>query len=112
MDDDNFPLILPKSAILTKEDVHHLTALCKLRSLQYEANLLNPELAEKNERWMRQHPRLSRAIQASSKFWLSRSQDSTLKTQDSDVIDIEKLEEMNLSDEKLKEIAGIKDKKE
>ena len=72
----------------------------------------DPEVRAKNEDYMVRHPREFHAREKSFTLFLTHY-GPQLKPQAApekdDAIDVDKLEEMNLSDEELKKIAGIKE---
>src|SRR5262245_4233010 len=101
--------LLSKS-LLSREAIYRHIAQCKSQSLSFQSGLWAGD--EELQALMKKNPRLFHALERSSYFWLQREMAEQKKEPEpADAIDIEKLEEMNLSDERLKELAGIKEKK-
>lgn len=106
-----------KERFITKDDIYRAMAEIYWRGIKFHQELWSEDLKQraKNELYMKKHPKEFRARERSFMFWMTRfpivAEQKNLDA-DGKAIDINKLREMNLSDDQLKTIAGIEDKEE
>src|SRR5215831_1864726 len=113
-DDEKF---LPRQTFLPKEVAFRHIAYVLEQGFQFHAKLWSddPKIRQETRDYIRNHHSEFRARERSFALFLNYygprlGGAEKEKPVEPDAIDIEKLEEMNLSDEKLKELAGIKEK--
>ena len=107
-------LAKPIPMLLSRDVAYRHISYVLEQGFKFHAQLWSddPKVRAKNEKYMEDHPREFKARERSFAMFLSHygpRQPQQLK-EDKPPIDIDALDEMNLSDEELKKIAGIKEK--